>query len=506
MVSTAQSFRSQRTWQRIKKGFWMGKCVLTLGTPQKLPERQEYDLIPSHSYAVIDLLEGDDGGRHVVLANPWRTSPAASTAESPPESATAGEPQTMRLDWDILPVYFDAIHINWDPATFDHSQTVHLNVDGPSQPTTSTKNRHSRRLRLNVQQRTSKPSEIWLLLARHSSCLVEKDEFMSLQVNALSTASGQATEEQAPAGAEASSMTDDPFELYRFLPEEGATTFDINVLHEGPSPVFGFSLTALSDHRLELHDGPPALPYHKEVSGAWTAATAGGNHTCASFYRNPQYSVKLSTPPRTEQKEQRLEIEAETDRAAFEGRDVLAGKSTYNYGRDAATREGLDPGTYTLVVSSYQPGHLGSFKLSIRSSMPLNVTSIPAEGAGLFSRKFEGAWTPGQAGGSVRPLENPRVRLRLSGPGQVRVRLQTPEKPLPVAVTICSLNEAGSLTRVVGTSGPHVDYPGGTVIRGLQLTEADHDYVIIPSTQRPEEHVPFTLLVYADVRFELVPL
>lgn len=41
-------------------------------------------------------------------------------------------------------------------------------------------------------------------------------------------------------------------------------------------------------------------------------------------------------------------------------------------------------------------------------------------------------------------------------------------------MTICSLNEAGSLTRVVGTSGPHVDYPGGTVIRGLQLTEADH--------------------------------
>lgn len=117
---------------------------------------------------------------------------------------------------------------------------------------------------------------------------------------------------------------------------------------------------------------------------------------------------------------------------------MLAGKSTYNYGRDAATREGLDrtfctpdctsvvltsvraAGTYTLVVSSYQPGHLGSFKLSIRSSMPLNVTSIPAEGAGLFSRKFEGAWTPGQAGGSVRPLENPRVRLRLSRPGQVR--------------------------------------------------------------------------------------
>lgn len=77
-------------------------------------------------------------------------------------------------------------------------------------------------------------------------------------------------------------------------------------------------------------------------------------------------------------------------------------------------------GRYTLVVSSFQPGHLASFKVAVRSSLPVEIAAIPPEGAGMFSRRVDGAWVPGQAGGKSQPLENPRFRLRLAGTASVK--------------------------------------------------------------------------------------
>lgn len=49
-------------------------------------------------------------------------------------------------------------------------------------------------------------------------------------------------------------------------------------------------------------------------------------------------------------------------------------------------------GIYTLVVSLYEPGWTGDFSLLVESSLPLTVTPIPQEGAGLFQRSLTGSW------------------------------------------------------------------------------------------------------------------
>lgn len=49
-------------------------------------------------------------------------------------------------------------------------------------------------------------------------------------------------------------------------------------------------------------------------------------------------------------------------------------------------------GRYTLVPSTYRPGQLGQFSLSIESSGPIALTEIPQEGSGMFSKVLKGAW------------------------------------------------------------------------------------------------------------------
>lgn len=58
--------------------------------------------------------------------------------------------------------------------------------------------------------------------------------------------------------------------------------------------------------------------------------------------------------------------------------------------------------------------------MTVRSSLPVEIAVIPPEGAGMFSRRVDGAWVPGQAGGKSQPLQNPQFRLRLAGTANVK--------------------------------------------------------------------------------------
>jgi calpain-7 len=49
-------------------------------------------------------------------------------------------------------------------------------------------------------------------------------------------------------------------------------------------------------------------------------------------------------------------------------------------------------GTYTLVVSSFEPRQTGTYLLEVESTAPVSITPIAAEGAGMFSRVVEGIW------------------------------------------------------------------------------------------------------------------
>lgn len=49
-------------------------------------------------------------------------------------------------------------------------------------------------------------------------------------------------------------------------------------------------------------------------------------------------------------------------------------------------------GTYTVIVSAFEPKHKGAFSLRIESTAYVEVTQIPAEGAGMFCKTVKAEW------------------------------------------------------------------------------------------------------------------
>ncbi|GAA6006476.1 hypothetical protein JCM10207_004945 [Rhodosporidiobolus poonsookiae] len=502
-LSTRTNFRSEQTWTRLSKGFLLGKCVLTLGTGGTADS--PLCLIPSHNYAVVDLRERA-GRREVVFVNPWRSRPPDETWTSGLREALPGEEDENAsvIDWADISTHFASIHINWDSSDFDHSSSVHMCV--------ARQKRHSTQLRLSLSPNPTMPSDVWLFLTRHTDSPLAQDEFMSLGVSSA-VGDGQTGDVGRLELDDASSMTNSPFHLFRFRPSPNATTYDIVVSHEGPSAAFAFSLQAFSNLKVELQDGPPPLPHSASLEGAWAGATAGGNHTCCTFLNNPQYHIKLGGGAASSSSAE-VEIVAETSKDSpvnvkllyaggervgdFNERDVAAGGSSYNYGRDSLRKTGLSPGSYTLVVSSFQPHHPAPFSLLIKSSLPVEVSPIPAEGAGLYARTVRGAWSLGEDGGSRTPLQNPRFMLKLTRPARVKIRLQLPQEPKPSALSVYSATATGEPDELIASTLPYSDPVCGIVLAFTRLQPKEHGYLVVPSTYTPAVHASFQILLFAD--------
>lgn len=64
-------------------------------------------------------------------------------------------------------------------------------------------------------------------------------------------------------------------------------------------------------------------------------------------------------------------------------KSTLNGSSNFRYGFFIPSRSSLVliAGAYTVVVSTYDPGIIGKYRLTMQSQIKLSLTSIPAEGA-----------------------------------------------------------------------------------------------------------------------------
>ncbi|GAA5995569.1 hypothetical protein JCM5350_001980 [Sporobolomyces pararoseus] len=348
----------------------------------------------------------------------------------------------------------------------------------------------------------------------------EHGEYLGLQVT-RSLLDSQASA-SLPSLDVNSTMTDDLHSLHRIVNSSNTSAFDVVVSHEGPSRDFSFTLAVYSNDKVQIRDGDPALSYSASLRGAWSGQTAGGNHTRSTFLYNPQYRLTLSSLPKRETSTGELMLFARTSKDTpinvkllasngqrigdFENRDVLAGTASYSYGSQSSSVRGLEPGSYTLVVSSFQALHEDEFELLLRSSLPLQISTIPAEGAGMYSRSTKGAWSEGLDGGSQNLKQNPTFKLELSRPTTIKLRLQTPERPLPIAVQVFE-SSTGNLSRPAAISSePYSDLVCGVVTSSIRLEPRPSGYLVIPSTFTPNTHTSFVLYVYADSPIRLTEL
>ncbi len=89
----------------------------------------------------------------------------------------------LTIEWDSISSSFDALHLNWDPARFAHSDTAHLALAG-KHASSSTNSVHTTHLQLKMYPPLIAGQEVWIHLSRHELSPKEKDRFIGLRVAA----------------------------------------------------------------------------------------------------------------------------------------------------------------------------------------------------------------------------------------------------------------------------------------------------------------------------------
>ncbi|CAL1711572.1 unnamed protein product [Somion occarium] len=496
-------FERESTWDRINTGFTEGRCVLTVGTGERLPELGVFpmELLPAHCYAVIDVRDDEQGRRMTILDSRVHHTSSEdveqdftrlSLLDSPVE-----RPRSYDLSWDIICNVFDGIYLSWDSGTFEHKLAYHgkwKREEAGDQPQIF-------RATFRVETSSLEEEEIWVLLTRHITDSRRKSEYVSLTVQDTTSSDLNSLHLKG-------SYTNSTHILVKARCSSLSPELLVVASYDGDYDDVGFTVTIYSSTSASWVRDAISLPYVKKIAGAFTNKTAGGNPTHPTFMLNPQYHLRIRSG------KTRLKITARSDRhvplnivvawsngeriAELTQNAVVASSGSYSYGFAFVSKD-LSAGDYTLIVSSFNPQSLGPFTVDISGTQPFEIDPIPQEGAGMFSKVIRGSWTSETAAGSPsfnRYVNNPIYEMKLSSQSHVKIRLQLVDgnAEVPINVTVFRLTEHGTLGSQVATSGPYADAISGVVTPQFLLQHGL--YAVVPSTYTPGILASFRLLVY----------
>ncbi|KAJ7287023.1 hypothetical protein C8J57DRAFT_1282596 [Mycena rebaudengoi] len=368
------SFERETTWARIIHGFFSGQCMLTLGTgvDSHINWRGTH-LLPSHSYAVIDVKEDHESRGFTVLDSWSRTSePPSVDAEIRDFKLHVADYTTiigiLEIPWSEVLDVFDSVYLSWDPQYLAYRTTFPRQTGMADRPPNS-------------------EDEILILLSRHVQ--IEDD------LTGNSNSGDQRT-----------------------IATKGTFTNSTHVLYDGAAPEVGFTLSVYAPDTAKVawNESVPAPPFSSKVEGTLTSKNAGGNSTYPTFMVNPQYHLRIHPPKHAAQsgKKANVSLNMQMGRDApiniavawsqgnriFElsQKDIAVTSGAYTYGSARVTKD-LRVGDYTIILSAFEPSQMGSFSLEVESSTSFDLKPIPQEGAGMYTKTIRGAWNSSNAMG-----------------------------------------------------------------------------------------------------------
>ncbi|KAF5317385.1 hypothetical protein D9611_003702 [Ephemerocybe angulata] len=509
-------FERERTWERLSTGFASGQCMVTLGTgPNPVSMDDKIKLLPSHSYAVTDVFDGDDG-RMITFLDSWVCPDAAN------EEARSKMPT---IPWGDALNMFDGIYLSWDPEIWKNNLTFQ-GMWKRSDPEDVSKQLYLSFTRDDSS--TCDHEEVWVLLTRHTADTRKTEAFIALKVQVEDE-----LHDRAPAARQATctteTYTNSTHILVRTrLPSNERSglvsilaSYDDGSATSSPNCTFpvGFTLSAYAPASTSIKwleaSTPP--PYTSKVHGTITHKTAGGNCTYGSFLVNPQYRLRILSPKGSKgsgKARTNLALVASKDMpvnvvAVWSGgkrvyelseQDVIASSGAYTYGSARVTKD-MVPGDSTIVVSAFDQQYLGPFTLKVECAFPFDLVPIPQEGAGMYGITVQGAWDKSCAGGSpgfstydrnpkyelnVPVLTKCIIRLQLVHPSATATRLNLTIYPSAPGST--------KQAKHIATSGAYDDSLAGVVVP--QTTLSPGKYLVVPSTYKPGVEAEFRMLCY----------
>ncbi|KAF9012688.1 hypothetical protein BDQ17DRAFT_1344439 [Cyathus striatus] len=503
----SSSFEREKTWTRMLNGFLNGQCVVTVGTGIHSTHWRNIDLLPSHSYAVIDVTE-EEGDRRVTILDSW---------VRPKEGDNTQSSRILRIPWtDVLHV-FDGIYLSWDPQTRPNIKTFHCMWKRNSDDEPS----HQARLKfLN----NASEEEVWILLTRHIVETQRTTDFISLRVEVEDDSVPVPRTVDLHTISSTGTYTNSSHVLVRSrIPRsQKSGALSIFASYEGPSNKIGFTLTAYATYNniISWDESPPVSTYFTKVDGKLTSMNAGGNCTYPTFMVNPQYSLRILPPNESKLNvgkaqvtlvlQTKKDIPVNIAAVWSQGeritelveKNICASSGAYTYGLARVSKE-LSVGDYTLIASAFEPQHMGSFCLKVDCSYPFVLKPIQQEGAGMYNQVIHDSWDAESAAGgpshSLEYFKNPIFELDIPTMTQLKIRLQLAHPSNAIAINITlypASTSTAALQRPVATSGDFDDAIAGVATPQVVLKAGK--YWAIPSTYQPGVESDFKMIVYSS--------
>ncbi|KAG0348845.1 calpain 7 [Podila humilis] len=564
------NFDREKQWKRMMTGQSNGVALVTIATghmPEE--EANRLGLVPTHAYAVLDLKEVR-GLKLLQVKNPWShkrwkgpfshldaerwTDELRAELNFDQFAALKNDDGIFWIDYDSVCTAFDTIHINWNLETLKHRAVIHAPWPSNYGPKKDDYNLgYNPQFSLFTNVKGSRPCGIWLLLSKHITMTEENRDFITLHV--FDVRKQLQASPSLPAATSPSSTT--TMDLFPDLQnQQPRSNFGTRIYYEGNSLIKGmyvnsphilvrfevppgrseytivlsqhlktrdlhFTVRAYAACEFELHEIPKKYKLEKKIEDAWTEETAGGSSYNAGFLNNPQYQLVVPVLPAPQTKTSVLfMLEAPKDFAAHvqlvnsQGKrvscvwtkDILAQSGEYRHGFCYCEANDLRPGQYTVVVSTFEPGQVGKYQLTIQSHIDLSLTLIPVEGAGMFKKVLRGEWILGQSAmgwhhhQSLSYAKNPHFLVPVTEMTSFMVRLQTPDMAsIPkINVTIFERLDEGVLGREVCSSGPYTSVPQGVATVPVTLLPNQHGYLVVVSTLEPGVAGKFVLYAFSD--------
>ncbi|KAH7334763.1 hypothetical protein B0J17DRAFT_671415 [Rhizoctonia solani] len=506
MYLNGNDFQREKSWKRIYEGFVNGKALLTLGTGETVTGEGRWKdiLIAAHNYAIVGL-EDDGATQNLKVLNPWRRTDASQGGG------------LLTISWGLVCNLFESVYLNWDPDLFSHSRVIH----GLWREPTDTSGEHSAsnhhyRLRYTDPKAFAGPqsAEIWVLLTRHVLSKETKADFIALHHFSHTELGKLPRADQVP---NKGTYSDSPHILVRIQDTPSDEVISLIAARDGSGPETGYTLSIYSHASIEIEAVTKVLGYIKTVKGTFTSKSAGGNASLPTFMNNPQYRVRIDGIAGAKGRvPMKLTIEGARAlplniKLVWSGgkrvSDVVAGdvvldSGIYNFGLACAEGE-IQPGDYTLVISSFRAGQQGEFALRVECNASIDIAQLPPEGAGMFHKTIKGAWDATSAAGgpsSGKYDSNPTFEIAVSGATQLSARLQMASKqqtypPPALNLTLFERNAQGLPGRQVATSGAYSDAVSGVMLPDILLRPGI--YLFVPSTYFPGVLGEFQILLYS---------
>ena len=394
-------FDPDSTFKNLMARLSRGQCLATVATGQLSDSAADRaGLVSTHAYAVLDVREVE-GERLLKLKNPWShlrwrgnwseldtqhwTRTFRQALDYDPEDAANFDNGVFWIDYKSLQHYFDVLYMNWDPAMFRHSTSLHgawAGSRGPAKDLISVGDNPQYRLELGD---TSQGGAVWLLLSRHITDIEDfrnNKEYITLLVYKNDGRKVYYPFDPPPfiEGIRINS----PHYLTKIILDKGETVrkFTVVVSQFEKSATIYFSIKAYSTIPFSLERIKTSWRHKEELTGKWGPSTAGG---CAnnrdSWSSNPRYQLELDSPGQLHiqlkgPKQYQIGFDILTVSAADKNSPQYFSKKSsglYRSGFVVLTVEAV-AGVYDLVPSTFSPGQEGPFFLLVASSSSFKVT------------------------------------------------------------------------------------------------------------------------------------